>query len=73
MTSNHFGIYNLHCLHNLGTIVPGYVHNNMNQTQLLYHFQKGKDLKLENKLRWHATIAQDLWFNHILDLYNIFL
>jgi hypothetical protein len=25
------------------------------------------------KLRWHATIAQNLWFNHIFDLYNIFL
>jgi hypothetical protein len=24
-------------------------------------------------LRWHATIAQNLWFNHIFDLYNIFL
>jgi hypothetical protein len=25
------------------------------------------------KLRWHATIAQDLWFIHIFDLYNVFL
>ncbi len=25
------------------------------------------------KLRWHATITQNLWFNHIFDLYNIFL
>jgi hypothetical protein len=23
------------------------------------------------KLKWHTTIAQNLWFNHIFELYNI--
>jgi hypothetical protein len=23
------------------------------------------------KLKWHANIAQNLWFNHIFDFYNI--
>jgi hypothetical protein len=48
MISNHFGIYNLHCLHNLATIVPWYVHNKINQTQLLCHFHKGKDFEIGN-------------------------
>jgi len=48
MISNNFGIYNLHCLHNLGTIIPRHVHNKMNQNQLLCHFQKGKDFEIGN-------------------------
>jgi hypothetical protein len=48
MINNHFGIYDLHCLRNLGIIVPGYIHNIMNQTQLLCHFRKGKDFEIGN-------------------------
>jgi hypothetical protein len=43
----------------------------MSHTQLLCFFQKGKDLKLEIEMACnHCT---NLWFNHIFDLYNIFL
>jgi hypothetical protein len=55
----------------INNLINGYVHNKMGQTQFLCSFEKGKDLKLE--LKWHATIAQHVWLNHIFDLYNIFL
>jgi hypothetical protein len=43
----------------------------MSYTQLFGSFQKDKDLKLEIEMA--VTIAQNLWFNHIFDLYTIFL
>ncbi len=49
----------------------GCIHSKMSHTQLLCFFQKGKDLKLEIEMACnHCT---NLWFNHIFDLYNIFL
>jgi hypothetical protein len=47
------------------------INNIMSHIQLLCSFQKDKDLKLE--IEMVATIAKNLWFNHIFDLYNIFV
>jgi hypothetical protein len=54
----------------LNFLLIGCAHSKMSHTQLLCSFQKEKDLNW--KLKWHATIAQNLWFNHIFDSNTIY-
>ncbi len=63
-------IHYLNFFQSLNFLLIGCAHSKMNHTQFLCSFQKEKNLNW--KLKWHATIVQNLWFNYVFDSNTIY-